>query len=208
MSFGKQATYHFESKVQANSEQVLLCGTTIWTRGFWPVVRKKNRSKMIRKPAREPKTVPLTRIKKKGNTQRVRLREGERYGSVTKYLGTGYGGVEWRSFFLFFFFSLQRIVERSKGRFELIRVERVVLVRLSTSLPIQPVFHTKKRSQDDPCEKKKKRNSSKVSFAFLSGGKKKVNGCERYLPNWRLNDLPAPSNNHIMILPSGKSTLK
>lgn len=32
--------------------------------------------------------------------------------------------------------------------------------------------------------------------------------CKSYLPNCRLNDLPALSNNQIMIRPSGKSTLK
>ena len=40
-------------------------------------------------------------------------------------------------------FSLQRIIERSKGRLELVCIKRIVLVRLGTSFPVQPVFHAK-----------------------------------------------------------------
>lgn len=57
---------------QENSRLVLLCGTTIWTRVFGRGSERKKKigSKMVRKIGREPKTVPLTRIKKKKNAAR------------------------------------------------------------------------------------------------------------------------------------------
>lgn len=66
-------------------------------------------------------------------------REDRHHGSITTDLNIECRRPGRRGRFL-----LRRIIEGSKRCFEILRVQRIFLVRLGTGFPVQPVLHAEK----------------------------------------------------------------